>query len=233
MNNFTEIPFTIKNLDKYYIRTAIFNAIEKTLPQLKGDLLDIGCGKLPYKDYILKNSEVKRYVGLEIENALVYDKNVKPDYTWDGRNMPFESNYFDCAFATEVLEHCPDPRIVLNEVLRVLKPGGIFFFTVPFLWNLHEVPNDEYRYTPFSMERLLRTSGFSEISVVATGGWHASMAQMTGLWLRRAPMNNKLRKILSLFIKPAINCLIKRDKNYTISFKEGQMITGMYGTAKK
>jgi len=230
---FIDIKLGKENLDIYYIRTSIFNALKETLPILKGDLLDIGCGKMPYKNYILENSEVANYIGLDIENALEYDTDIKPDFTWNGKTMPFENNTFECAFGTEVLEHCPGPEIVLKEVIRVLKPEGFFFFTVPFLWNLHEVPHDEYRYTPFSLERHLRNSGFKEIEIKATGGWHASMAQMLGLWVRRSPMPQTKRRILSAIIKPIIEFLIKIDKPELVTFKEGQMISGLYGVARK
>jgi len=233
MDNFTNIPFTKENLDRYYIRTSIFNALNEILPKLKGNLLDIGCGKMPYKNYILENSKVIKYIGLDIENALEYDNAINPDFTWNGKTMPFESNSFDCVFGTEVLEHCPEPEMVLKEVFKVLKPEGIFFFTVPFLWNLHEVPNDEYRYTPFSLERHLKNAGFKEINLNATGGWHAAMAQILGLWVRRSPMSNTKRKWLSILLKPIIQFLIKMDIPAQITFKEGQMITGLYGTAKK
>ena len=232
-DNFTNISLTKENLDRFYIRSSIFNALKVTLPSIKGDLLDIGCGKMPYKKYILENSGVANYIGLDIESALEYDSSIKPDFIWNGKVMPFENNTFDCAFGTEVLEHCPEPEIVLKEVFRTLKPEGVFFFTVPFLWNLHEVPYDEYRYTPFSIERHLRNSGFIEIDIKATGGWHASMAQMIGLWVRRSPMSNNKRIWLSLILKPIIGFLIKLDKKSKINFTEGQMITGLYGIAKK
>jgi SAM-dependent methyltransferase len=233
IDNFTNIPFNINNLDRYYIRTSIFKALQDNLSCFSGRLLDIGCGKMPYKEYILKNSKVEKFIGLDIENALLYDPLVKPDFTWNGINMPFEDNSFDSAFGTEVLEHCPNPEIVLKEVHRVLKEDGVFFFTVPFLWNLHEVPHDEYRYTPFSIKRHLESSGFKDIEIKATGGWHAAMAQMLGLWVRRSPMSITKRKYLSYILKPIIKFLIKMDKNSTINFEEGQMITGLYGTAKK
>lgn len=232
-DNFINIPFNIVNLDRYLIRVSIYKAISLTLSKFKGDLLDIGCGKMPYKNYILENSSVSQYVGLDIEDALNYDVFVKPDYTWDGKRMPFEDNSFECAFGTEVLEHCPEPEIILKEVWRVLKRDGVFFFTVPFLWNLHEVPHDEYRYTPFSLERHLRNSGFKEIEIKATGGWHASMAQMLGLWVRRSPMSSRKRGFLSVVLKPIISFLIKLDAKTKVFFVEGQMITGLYGIAKK
>lgn len=232
-DNFINIPFTRDNLDRYYVRKSILNAIENSLKHFTGDLLDIGCGKMPYKDFILKNSSADKYIGLDIENALQYDAAVKPDFTWDGIKMPFENSSFDTAFGTEVLEHCPEPKIILSETYRVLKNGGCFFFTVPFLWNLHEVPHDEYRYTPFALQRILKECGFQNIDIKATGGWHASMAQMLGLWIRRAPMPEKRRKLLSGILKPVINKLIKLDKHSFTGFSEGQMITGLYGVAYK
>ena len=104
---------------------------------------------------------------------------------------------------------------------------------MPFLWNLHEVPHDEYRYTPFSLERHLKHSGFRDITIKATGGWHAAMAQMLGLWVRRSPMAQRKRQILSKILKPFIAYLIKLDKPETVQFKEGQMITGLYGLVRK
>lgn len=232
-DNFLNIEFSKSNLDRFYIRTAILNALKDNIVIFKGNLLDIGCGKMPYKDYILQNSSVNKYIGLDIENALEYDASVKPDFTWDGITMPFVNDFFDTAFGTEVLEHCPKPEIILNEVNRVLKKGGCFFFTVPFLWPLHEVPHDEFRYTPFSLKRLLEESGFENIEIKATGGWHASMAQMLGLWVRRAPLTNRRRKIFSQILKPVIKYLVKIDIYSKIEFREGQMITGLSGIAFK
>ena len=232
-DQFTDIELNRKTLDRFYIRSSIFEALKAALPSLSGKLLDAGCGKMPYRRYILENSSVTEYVGLDIESALVYEEDVKPDFYWDGVQMPFENEQFDSVIATEVLEHCPDPEVILKEINRVLKPGGYFFFTVPFLWNLHEVPHDEYRYTPFALERHLKNSGFSEIEIKATGGWHASMAQMLGLWVRRSPMTDRKRKLLSRILLPVVRKLIKKDNAKNVEFKEGQMITGLTGLVKK
>lgn len=229
-DNFINVPFTYKNLDLYFQRRSILQAITKHLPVLHGDLLDAGCGKMPYRDFILSNSKVDKYVGLDIETAVVYDEQVQPDVTWDGSKMPFQDHSFDCVIATEVLEHVPNLLIYLGEVFRVLKPGGVFFFTTPFLWPLHEGPHDEYRITPFAMDRLLKKTGFGNIEIKALGGWNASLAQMMGLWLRRSPMSGRMRKILSLMFYPGIKFLINKDKPL---IRDGSMITGISGSALK
>jgi SAM-dependent methyltransferase len=232
-DNFTEVKFTSTNLDRFIVRKALMGAVTSFLPQFQGKLLDAGCGKMPYKKYILANTTVTEYIGLDVENAKVYDSAVQPDFTWNGKVMPFGNEVFESAFATEVLEHCPEPEVFLKEIYRVLKPGGGFFFTVPFLWNLHEVPHDEYRYTPFALERHLRNAGFGDININALGGWHASMAQMLGLWVRRAPLNRVVRKLLSFLLMPFIYFLHRKDKELKIQFKEGTMVTGLFGVARK
>ena len=232
MNDFIFPRLSVKNLDRYVIRRAIFDALQSNLNHFKGDFLDAGCGKMPYRDFILKNSEVKNYIGLDIEGALVYDKNIRPDIFWDGAKMPFDDNSFDTIMATEVLEHVFEPSVFLKESFRVLKTGGVFFFTVPFLWNLHETPNDHYRYTPFSLEKLLKKAGFAEIEIKPTGGWHASFAQMMGLWVRRSGISPQKKKWISRTFKPFIKYLLKKDAK-TIPFTEGLMITGLFGIAKK
>jgi SAM-dependent methyltransferase len=232
-DNFINVPFNHSNADRYVVRKSLFRAVTKSLTLLHGKLLDAGCGKMPYKAYILAGGKVNEYIGLDIESAKAYDANIRPDFTWNGRVMPFRDGEFDSAFATEVLEHCPEPEVFLREVHRVLKPGGVFFFTVPFLWNLHEVPHDEYRYTPFALERHLQNSGFHNISIAALGGWHASMAQMIGLWVRRAPMSRLVRKVLSFLLMPFIYGLYRIDSGVKVKFVEGSMITGLYGSVRK
>jgi GT2 family glycosyltransferase/2-polyprenyl-3-methyl-5-hydroxy-6-metoxy-1,4-benzoquinol methylase/glycosyltransferase involved in cell wall biosynthesis/Flp pilus assembly protein TadD len=51
----------------------------------------------------------------------------------DLTQLTFKNEQFDFVFSLEVLEHIPDYRSALREVLRVLKPKGTFIFTAPFL----------------------------------------------------------------------------------------------------
>lgn len=230
--NFIYPKLTIEYIDRYYHRNSIFNALSEFLHLFGGSLLDVGCGKMPYKDFIIRNSSVSNYIGLDIENGNIYDGTIRPDYLWDGVTMPFQKNHFDCAIGTELLEHCPEPETTLNEVYRVLKPNGVFFFTVPFIWPLHEVPYDEYRYTPFAINRHLKNVGFKKVEVKPMSGWHGGLAQMLGLWLQRSPLNSNQRKFFTIFIWPFYRWLLKHD-TIPKTFSENQMITGLFGSAYK
>jgi SAM-dependent methyltransferase len=232
MNMFTKLELTRDSIDVYYVRKSILDFINENMQAMSGSLLDIGCGKMPYRDHIKNGSNLSSYEGLDIESALVYDEKVKPDFTWDGRNMPFEANRYDWAMATEVLEHCQHPDMLLSEAYRVLKPGGTLVGTIPFLWPLHEVPHDAFRYTPFTLSRLLEDCGFEKNDIRALGGWHASMAQMMGLWLKRAPLSERFRRRASFLVLPVYKKLLQIDQPPPY-FKESTMITGLSFVARK
>jgi SAM-dependent methyltransferase len=157
--------------------------------------------------------------------------SVKPDLTWDGTRIPLDPTSVDSGMATEVLEHCPEPAVVLQEIHRVLRPGGVFFMTVPFLWPLHDVPHDEYRYTPFALDRLLRQAGFNERIIKPLGGWDASLAQMLGLWVTQRPMPLWKRRIMRRLSLPVVKWLLKHD--HVPDPRSSPMITGLWALVVK
>jgi SAM-dependent methyltransferase len=227
---FTKPDLSYREMDNFHQRSSIIRALNMVLPELHGEILDVGCGKMPYRDYILSHSRVEKYTGLEYEGT--FDKSCSPDVFWDGQRMPFEQNSFDCVISTEVLEHVYNPEIMLAEILRILKPGGIIFLTTPFVWNLHERPFDYYRYTPFSLEKILEEAGFEDIKISALGGWHASLAQMLGLWCKRSGLGTFKRRIFSVILKPVIRLLLKNDR-IDPDFNNNTMFTGLAVSAKK
>jgi SAM-dependent methyltransferase len=52
----------------------------------------------------------------------------------DAQNLPFRNGAFDKIVCTEVLEHIPDDRAGIRELVRVLKPGGLIAISVPNYW---------------------------------------------------------------------------------------------------
>jgi SAM-dependent methyltransferase len=128
-------------LDRFIVRLSILHALQTQLTQLQGALFDVGCGLMLYKPLLkLSPSQITQYIGLYIEDNPMHKNH--PDITWQAGKIPLTDGSIDCAIATEVFENCPDPEAVMREINSVLKPGGRLFCAVPFLWPLHEVPND-------------------------------------------------------------------------------------------
>jgi SAM-dependent methyltransferase len=62
--------------------------------------------------------------------------------------LPFEDDQFDLVTAFDVIEHIEDDQAAANELVRVCRPGGIVFVTVPafqFLWSQHDEINHHFR----------------------------------------------------------------------------------------
>ena len=208
-------------------------ALKSSLSNFRGRLLDVGCGHQPYRSLLLSPpSRATDYIGLDLPDNLYQ----RPDLAWDGQRIPLQNASVDSALLTEVLEHCPDPEAVLSEIARVLKPGGFMFLTVPFIWPLHTVPHDEFRYTPFALRRLLEQVGFQNPVIEATGGRNAVLALTLGLWVRRRPLTSRVhvvtRTALSILLWPVIWLLLKIDKR-PHEFEESTMIVGLSARAFK
>lgn len=212
MIDFNPREITLQNIDRFFIKRALYRFLQSNFKFFKGAFLDVGCGEKPYEQLIMQNSGITSYSGVDLVGGIEYNTGVKPDFYWDGVTFPFEDCFYDCAMATEVLEHCPEPSVTLAEIYRILKNGSPFVLTVPFIWPTHESPHDFFRYTPFALRYLLEKAGFVDIEVVCLGGWNASLAQVLALWLKRKRMSKSKQKILYYFIKPIVKFLLINDE---------------------
>jgi SAM-dependent methyltransferase len=228
LEDFLDARFTPSRLDRAISRQATLRALRDHVPHLEGTVLDVGCGRKPYRSVLLDEGRATGYIGLDLKPTIY----APPDLVWDGRRAPLRDGAVTSAVATEVFEHVPDPLPVLAELRRVLRPGGSLFLTVPFLWPLHDVPYDEYRYTPFALERLLRDAGFDDVTVTALGGWDASLGQLLALWVRRRPMGRRKRAVLATLLTPVVRLLARADRRPT-AFGESTMVTALAATARR
>ena len=69
------------------------------------------------------------------------------DLTGNIHDLPIEDASFDCVFCTGTLEHVRDPAKAVQELYRILKPGGIVHIDVPFIQGYHPDPTDYWRFT--------------------------------------------------------------------------------------
>jgi len=132
-----------------------------------GKLIDLGCGQVPlyeaYKNYVTDN------LCVDWQNS--NHKNIFLDHECDlAAALPFREGQFDTIVLSDVLEHIPVPEKLWIEMARILAPGGKVLMNTPFLYTLHEVPHDYYRYTEYALRRFALSVNLNVLVLESIGG---------------------------------------------------------------
>lgn len=88
--------------------------------------------------------------------------NVVTDLT---KTLPLRAGSVDAVMASNVFEHIPNTLALLQELHRILAPGGVLVATTPFLMRVHQKPYDFNRYTHYQWSVLLESAGFEVVDV--------------------------------------------------------------------
>jgi SAM-dependent methyltransferase len=128
-------------------RLLLEKKIRKELPLCQGKTLVLGAGHDPYRSYLANANEI-------LTNDI--DSDLKSiDIISTAENLPISSNNIDSIVAIEVFEHVTDISLCISECLRILKPNGILYITMPFMFHIHGDPNDYRRLTIPGLRNLL------------------------------------------------------------------------------
>ncbi len=90
-------------------------------------ILDLGCGPGLFTSPLAKENEIVG-IDLSLEMLRLARPDLKP-VKGDGTSLPFQNGSFDLILAIEMLQHLADFRPLLEEILRVLRPGGEFIIS--------------------------------------------------------------------------------------------------------
>jgi SAM-dependent methyltransferase len=142
-------------------------------------VLDAGAGEAPYRE-LFAHCE---YVTADWENS-PHSSASQSNIVGSLEALPVDDGTFDAALSTQVLEHVAEPRLVLGELFRVLRPGGRLYLTVPLVGELHEEPYDFFRYTPYGLRHLLEAAGFQVEGVKPRNGYFTTLGGLarTAAW---------------------------------------------------
>lgn len=94
---------------------------------------------------------------------------ILPDVFGDARQLPIARESLDAILLFEVLEHLDSPDRTIKEIHRALRAGGRLYCSVPFLYPIHDAPNDFYRFTVHGFRHILQNNGFEVIRVAQHG----------------------------------------------------------------
>jgi SAM-dependent methyltransferase len=140
-------------------------------------VVDIGCGRGGFVE--ICRQQIGAGLGLDNEPAAAHICRADgiPFVLGDAQRLPFARDSMDVVRAKEIIEHLPDPRRMLRDIMSVLRPGGLLIAHVPSQFSaLYPAGNfwDDYTHVrPLSrlgLRRLLEDTGF-EVEVI--GGYTA------------------------------------------------------------
>jgi SAM-dependent methyltransferase len=168
--------------------TSIFRRYSRFIPA-GGRILDWGCNHAPTACLVkmLRGDAAELYgcdVHAENFQAFFDFANLRYTQLTHPYSLPYEDDFFDTVIGTAALEHAPNDSETLNELYRVLKPGGLFIMTT--------LPN-RFSYTEWLNRRLgrphhLRIYSLKEIKymflhhgfVPVESGYHQAFPSMCG-----------------------------------------------------
>ena len=194
-------------------RRLIANLIKAVYTDKAGmRILDIGCGTGAMLDVLAPFGTV---IGADFaEQALGFCRRRGDKYTLarsDARRLPFASNSFDIVTAMDIVEHIDNDKAAMSEIMRVLKPGGRVFVTVPAyqsLWSDHDVALHHYRrYTAPAVKDLFQRVGLriEKLTYAVTALFPVAWTyrQVTNSMRRRSPQREPKADLVN--VSPGVN----------------------------
>ncbi|MCD6460985.1 class I SAM-dependent methyltransferase [bacterium] len=151
-------------MSNYYLRRFLKN--------MRGNILDVGSGDCSKVKLLGKG---KNYMGIDISEVAV-DRALEQGYQvrqGDVTKLNFKSHEFDCVLAVDILEHVKDDNKMLQELYRVLKPGGSLFLTTVLhqnMWGPLDVDAGHYkRYEPEELMKMFKRTRWRSCQQIYVG----------------------------------------------------------------
>lgn len=138
-----------------------------------GKCLEIGSSGGGFQDM------VEDYYGTDIAPELAKHYHKPYRVAVDGR-YPFEDGFFDAIWTHAVFEHIPDLQLALEEVVRMLKPGGVLLFFPA--WQCRPWAADGYAVRPYRDFGLLGKLVKGTIPIRNSIFWRSAFIFPKRLW---------------------------------------------------
>jgi len=113
------------------------------VPRVDGPVLEVGSKEYGSTSTFREFYAGAEYVGLDMAEGpgvdVVQDLTVSPG--------PLPQSHFALAICCSVLEHVRRPWRFAENLTRVVRPGGMLYMSVPWVWRYHAYPDDYFRYS--------------------------------------------------------------------------------------
>lgn len=139
------------------------------------EVLDAGCG-VGYGAAMLAEAGAARIVGLDVSPEAIEDATVRAGsigefVLGDLERLPFKPRSFDVVVCFEAIEHVRRRELALDELRRVLRPGGVLIVSSPNRdVYLPGNPHHVHEYTPSELHAAL-TKRFGHVALYRQHQW--------------------------------------------------------------
>jgi SAM-dependent methyltransferase len=166
-----------------------------------GCVIDIGCGDRWLAETV---SRTGTYIGLDYPQTVAQGYPGLADLFGDAASLPFRDASADVVLLLDVLEHLRAPDASVSEVARVLKTGGHLILQVPFMYPVHDSPNDFQRWTLDGLRQLLARHGLHIVEETAYGHPAETAAALGAIALAKSALNTVARPSVAILLLPFI-----------------------------
>jgi len=185
-------------------RSSLYGKISLFAPYFsKGKFISVDCTSKKLKS---RGSYNKKFTN---------NKNIIKNlscYSFDYKNINLKKNNANLVIIPNLMHHVDDSDALLNSASKLLKKNGMIYIFEPLLRELHQMPEDYGRFTPYILEKKLAKVGFKKIKYEFTGGPFTSIAYFVDQAIQYFPKQKRLiyeKKFRKEFPK-----LLKYDKKY-------------------
>jgi len=206
----------------YLHRVGLYRSMTRHAANIRGAVLDYGCGKRPYQQLFVNYSS---YVGADVA------ENPEADVFYQkGERVPLDDGSFDAVVSTEVLQSVRDPEHYLGECRRLLRPGGILLLSTHGFWCYLGDDRDWRRWTHRGLIYEIEKAGFRVVDLDAICIRRAFLCQFINIMIvsrlvqKRAikPLGRGLAQIFNrignLYPAEILSCSAARQSHLAIVY---------------
>lgn len=179
----------------------------------RGRLLEIGCSTGEMLLVAKESFEVSGVEADALSSQIARERGV-PCFNGALADANFAAESFDVAALYHVLEHFPSPRAEMNELRRILKPGGLLVMETPNIANVwfrflgarwrQFIPDHLFFFSPQTIRRLCEEAGFeilelrnvgkamsARLLISRIGRYHQPAARALSFFSRKLELDNR------------------------------------------
>ena len=164
---FNDIKYLAKKLKKNHKallleRTNLYGGISLFAPFFKKNTItSVDCVSktlLKRGSYNSKNLQSNKII------------KIKSNYQFDYRKIKLKKGQFDLIIIPNLMHHISDPEKIIHQSYRLLKKNGTIYIFEPLFREVHQYPEDYFRFTPYGLRFLLKKINFKNEKYKTIGG---------------------------------------------------------------